>query len=180
MVSAAEPDNALLEALLARCARQDSTALEALYQQVSPLLLALLLRLLRARDLAEDALQDVFVRVWRQAGQYDAQRGRALAWLVSIARYRAIDMQRARKDWVALDSVAEPAVSVSGPESTLTQNSLERCMQLLSGEQRHCLVLAYQQGLTQDNIARTTGHPLGTVKSWVRRALVSLRRCLES
>lgn len=175
-----EPDNAELEALLARCARQEARALEQLYTQVAPLLLAVLIRILRSRDLAEDALQDVFVRVWRQASQYQAQRGRALAWLVSIARYRAIDMQRAQKQWVALDAVEEPAAPAARPESTLTQRALERCMELLSGEQRQCLVLAYQQGLTHDGIAAAIGHPLGTVKSWVRRALLSLRRCLES
>lgn len=177
---AQEPDNAALEILLARCARQDSAALEELYRQVSPILLALLLGMLRARDLAEDALQEVFVRVWRQAGQYDAHRGRAMAWLVSIARNRAIDMQRANRNWVALESVPEPATPALRVESTLTRNALERCMQLLSGDQRQCLVLAYQQGLSQDNIATTIGYPLGTVKSWVRRALVSLRQCLES
>lgn len=179
-MSLPDPDNAVLEALLARCARQEARALEELYTQVSPLLLAVLLRILRTRELAEDALQDVFVRVWRQAGQYEAQRGRALAWLVSIARYRAIDMQRAEKQWLPLDSVEEPSTPASRPESTLTQRSLERCLQLLSGDQRQCLVLAYQQGLTQDSIAEAIGYPLGTVKSWVRRALQSLRRCLES
>ena len=179
-MSVPEPDNAVLEALLARCARQEARALEELYAQVSPLLLAVLMRILRTRDLAEDALQDVFVRVWRQAGQYEAQRGRALAWLVSIARYRAIDMQRAQKNWVALDTIEEPAAPAIRPESTLTQRSLDRCLELLSGDQRQCLTLAYQQGLTQDNIAVAIGYPLGTVKSWVRRALLSLRRCLES
>ena len=103
-----------------------------------------------------------------------------MAWLVSIARNRAIDMQRAHRNWVTLESVPEPAVPARREESTLTQNALERCLQLLSGDQRQCLVLAYQQGLSQDNIATTIGCPLGTVKSWVRRALVSLRQCLES
>ena len=179
-MSLAEPDNAVLETLLARCARQERKALEELYKQVAPLLLAVLLRMLRTRDLAEDALQDVFVRVWRQAGQYQAQRGRALAWLISIARYRAIDLQRGAKNWVGLETIEEPAAPAIGPESTLTQRALARCLELLSGDQRQCLVLAYQQGLTQDHIASTLGFPLGTVKSWVRRALVSLRRCLES
>ena len=175
-----EPDNAELEALLARCARQEHKALEELYKKASPLLLALLIRMLRTRDLAEDALQDVFVRVWRQAGQYESQRGRALAWMVSIARYRAIDIQRGRKNWVGLEAAQERFVPAARPESTLTQRSLERCLELLSGDQRHCLVLAYQQGLTQDDIATSMGYPLGTVKSWVRRALTSLRRCLDS
>lgn len=180
MVSTVAPDNAELEALLARCARQDTRALELLYTQVAPLLLAVLLRILRTRDRAEDALQDVFVRVWRQAGQYQAHRGRALAWLTSIARYRAIDMQRGQKPWVALDTVDEPAVLSATPESTLTQSALQRCVELLSGDQRRCLELAYQQGLSQDGIATMIGYPLGTVKSWIRRALVSLRQCLES
>ena len=177
---ASAPESAVLEALLARCARQDSRALEELYEQVSPLLLSVLMRLLRTRDLAEDALQDVFVRIWRQAGQYEAQRGRAFAWLVSIARYRAIDMLRARKDWVSLDTVEEPEAPAVRPESELTQSTLERCMELLSGDQRQCLALAYQQGLSQASIATSVGRPLGTVKSWVRQALRSLRRCLES
>jgi RNA polymerase sigma-70 factor (ECF subfamily) len=179
-VSLPEPDNAELEILLARCARQDSQALEELYRKVAPRLLAVLLRLLRTRDRAEDALHDVFVRIWRQAGQYDAQRGRAFAWLVSIARYRAIDLQRGAQRWVPLDAIDEPAVSAVRPESSLTRRSLEHCLERLSGDQRHCLVLAYQEGLTQDLIAAATGHPLGTVKSWVRRALQSLKRCLES
>ena len=175
-----EPDNAELERLLARCARHEHRALEELYRLLSPLLLALLLRMLRTRELAEDALQDVFVGVWRQAGQFEAQRGRALAWITSIARYRAIDIQRGRKHWVALEAAPERAVSPARTESTLTQRALERCLGLLTGEQRHCLVLAYQQGLTQDEIAASLGHPLGTVKSWVRRALSSLRECLDS
>ena len=74
-----EPDNAALEALLSGCARQDHGALEELYKKISPQLLAVLLRMLRKRHLAEDVLQDVFVRIWRQAGQYEARRGRALA-----------------------------------------------------------------------------------------------------
>jgi RNA polymerase sigma-70 factor, ECF subfamily len=179
-VSVPEPDNAEIESLLLRCASQEHKALEELYRKLSPLLLALLMRMLRTRDLAEDALQDVFVRVWRQAGQFEAQRGRALAWIVTIARYRAIDMQRGRKDWVGLEAAPEPSVSATRPESSLTQRSLERCLELLTGEQRNCLVLAYQQGLTQDVIATSLGYPLGTVKSWLRRALASLRRCLGS
>jgi len=175
-----EPDNAELERLLARCARQEHRALEELYKALSPLLLALLLRMLRTKELAEDALQDVFVGVWRQAGQFDAQRGRALAWITSIARYRAIDMQRGRKHWVGLEEAAESAVPPARTESTLTQRALQRCLSLLTGDQRHCLVLAYQQGLTQDEIAVSMGHPLGTVKSWVRRGLSSLRECLGS
>ena len=179
-MSPPEPDNAELERLLARCAGQEHQALEELYTKVAPLLLALLLRMLRNRDLAEDALQEVFVGVWRRAGQFEARRGRALAWITSIARYRAIDIQRGQRHWVGLEAAPDREVQPTRTESTLTQAALARCMGLLTGDQRHCLALAYQQGLTQDEIAHAMGHPLGTVKSWVRRALTSLRECLDS
>lgn len=175
-----EPDNAELEVLLARCSRQDARALEELYKLVAPLLLGVLLKILRTRDRAEDALQDVFVRVWRQASQFEAHRGRALAWLVSIARYRAIDLQRGQRDWVTLDEVPEPSTTSNRPESSLTERALASCLELLTGEQRRCIALAYQQGLSQDHIAVSIGHPLGTVKSWMRRGLLALRQCMES
>src|SRR5262249_56893445 len=90
-----EPDGAELEALLSRCGAGDRAALETLYARVAPILLAVLLRMLKRRDAAEDALQDVFVSVWQRARQFDPIRGRALAWLVSMRRYRTIDLQRA-------------------------------------------------------------------------------------
>ena len=97
-----EPDSAELEALLARCAAGDRSALETLYARVAPVLLAVLMRMLKRRDAAEDALQDVFVSVWQRAQQFDPIRGRPLAWLVSMARYRAIDLQRATRPAVAM------------------------------------------------------------------------------
>lgn len=175
-----EPDNAKLEILLLRCSRQESAALEELFRQVSSLLLAVLVRMLRSRDRAEDALQDVFIQIWSRAGQFDAHRGRAMAWMVSIARNRAIDMLRATKEGVSIDTVPEPAVVDRASESSLTQRSLAHCFELLTGEQRRCLVLAYEHGLSHEGIAATLSTPLGTVKSWVRRGLVSLRRCLGS
>ena len=96
-------DSAALEALLERCARQDRSAFEALYARVAPRLLAVLLQMLKKRDLAEDVLQDVFVKVWQQAAQFEAIRGRPLAWLIAIARYRAIDVQRGARPMQVLD-----------------------------------------------------------------------------
>src|ERR1700759_2553815 len=83
-----------LEGLLDRCAAADPSALERLYELASPLLFAALTRILRRRSLAEEALQDVFVSIWQRAGQFQSSRGRALAWMMSIARYRAIDLLR--------------------------------------------------------------------------------------
>ena len=182
-----EPENAELEALLARCAAKDAAALESLYGRVAPVLLAVLMRMLKNRDLAEDALQDVFVKVWQRAAQFDHIRGRPLAWLVSIARYRAIDLQRGSRPTVELredEAAFDAALQVAGPaddaEFVGMGSALRRCLELIAAPQRHCLVLAYEKGLTHDEIARTLGEPLGTVKSWVRRSLLSLRRCIES
>ena len=185
--SAGEPDSAELEALLVRCAAGEAAALEALYSRVAPLLLALLLRMLKRRDLAEDVLQDVFVKVWREARQFDRLRGRPLAWLVSIARYRAIDVQRSHRPVLALSDAQlelEPELQLPDPNdgaATLGLGAaLLRCLEQLAAPQRRCVVLAYQDGLTHGEISRAIGEPLGTVKSWVRRSLVSLRRCIEA
>jgi RNA polymerase sigma-70 factor, ECF subfamily len=184
---AGEPERAELEALLARCAAGEAPALEALYTRVAPLLLAVLMRILRRRDLAEDVLQDVFVKVWQQASQFDPIRGRPLAWLVSMARYRAIDLQRAARPLLTLSEPTvshEPQLQVGGPgESSEVLGGgqlLRRCLEQIAPPQRRCLVLAYEEGLTHSEIARAVGEPLGTVKSWVRRSLLALRRCLGS
>jgi RNA polymerase sigma-70 factor (ECF subfamily) len=181
-----EPDAAELEALLARCAAGDRAGLETLYARVAPLLLAVLLRMLKRRDAAEDALQDVFVSVWQRARQFDPIRGRPLAWLVSMARYRAIDLQRAARPAVALTelSALEAQQQSEDPldagEMLGTSALLLRCLEQIAAPQRRCLLLAYQEGLTHSEIARAVNEPLGTVKSWVRRTLLALRRCLES
>lgn len=185
--SAGEPDPEILERLLTRIARQDAAALETLYGLVAPILLAVLMRMLRRRDLAEDVLQEVFLKVWQQAGQYDQARGRSLAWLVSIARYRAIDVLRATRAIVPIgdDAIAEiPQLQTPDPadgaESLGNGSALLRCLEQIAAPQRRCIVLAYADGLTHEQISRTVGEPLGTIKSWVRRSLMSLRRCLGS
>lgn len=179
-----EASSAELEGLLARCALKDRSAFEALYARVAPTLLAVLMQMLRRRDLAEDVLQDVFVKVWQQASQFDAIRGRPLAWLISIARYRAIDVQRSSRPMLVLgepELELEPQLQVAGPAEggAGVRNALLRCLELIAAPQRRCLMLAYAEGLTHEEIARALGEPLGTVKSWVRRSLQSLRRCLE-
>jgi RNA polymerase sigma-70 factor (ECF subfamily) len=145
------------------------------------------MRMLGSRAAAEDALQDAFLRIWQRAALYDSSKGRALSWMVAIARNRAIDVQRAVRPTVLLDA-AELAgaeqLRVAGPEERVefgtARTALQHCMGLLAATQRQCLQLAYQQGLTQEKIAQAIGHPLGSVKSWVRRGLQSLKACLES
>ncbi|HSZ08629.1 MAG TPA: sigma-70 family RNA polymerase sigma factor [Steroidobacteraceae bacterium] len=179
--------DALLESLLGRCAAADSNALQRLYELVSPILFASVTRILRRRALAEEALQDVFISIWQQAGQFTAVRGRPMAWMMSIARYRAIDLMRRERfaptlvaqlpEGRTLDAEPEPEGSsaVWLPPAELMQ----RCLALLSDQQTQCLELAFVDGNSHEDIARLVGSPLGTVKSWIRRGLRSLRQCLE-
>jgi RNA polymerase sigma-70 factor (ECF subfamily) len=103
-----------------------------------------------------------------------------------MARYRAIDLQRATRPAVALSEVSplEPQLQSEGPADTNemlgTGALLLRCLEQIAANQRRCLLLAYEDGLTHSEIARALNEPLGTVKSWVRRSLIALRRCLES
>jgi RNA polymerase sigma-70 factor, ECF subfamily len=175
-----------LKALLDRCASADAAALRQLYDRVSPLLFACLTRILHRRALAEEALQDVFVSIWQRAGQFRASRGRPMAWMMSIARYRAIDLLRHERLAPVLspEPAGNEAAAEGGPQEYAEWLSgtalLEHCMGLLSADQKRCLELAFVGGNSHECIAALTGHPLGTVKSWIRRGLTSLRRCLES
>jgi len=183
-----DTENALdqqLQSLLDRCAAADSSALERLYELASPLLFAALTRILRRRALAEEALQDVFVSIWQRASQFQASRGRPMAWMMSIARYRAIDLLRHERSSPALvpdlPERGEPGDEKEEPASWMPATGLlERCLGLLNDQQRSCLELAYVGGNSHEDISRLTGNPLGTVKSWIRRGLQSLRKCLES
>jgi RNA polymerase sigma-70 factor (ECF subfamily) len=176
-----------LDRLLARCAASEADALERLYELASPVLFACLTRILRRRALAEEALQDVFVSIWQRAGQFSATRGRPMAWMMSIARYRAIDLLRQERSAPALvPDLAMPRGAEADTESEESTASwlpagalIERCIALLSPQQKQCLELAFVGGHSHDDISRLTGSPLGTVKSWIRRGLQSLRRCLE-
>jgi RNA polymerase sigma-70 factor (ECF subfamily) len=173
--------------LLAACARQDRQAFQRLYERTASQLLACLVRMLRNRALAEDALQDVFVQVWGRAGQYESGRGSAWGWLIAIARYRAIDLRR-RESRIATGSPDaiedipgedEPhdALAALGQRAT---KALASCLGALQPRQRDCILLAYQGGLTHTEVAIEIGEPLGSVKSWIRRGLSALKRCLES
>jgi RNA polymerase sigma-70 factor, ECF subfamily len=173
-----------LQSLLDRCAEADAHALERLYELASPFLFACLTRILRRRALAEEALQDVFVSIWQRAGQFRSSRGRPMAWMMSIARYRAIDLLRhERSAPVLVPDVPERAESDSKDDAAPWMPAgglLERCLGLLTDHQRNCLELAFVGGNSHEDISRLTGNPLGTVKSWIRRGLQSLRQCLES
>src|ERR1700732_1329115 len=175
-----------LQSLLQRCAAADPTALERLYELPSPFLFACLTRILRRRALAEEALQDVFVSIWQRAGQFHSSRGRPMAWMMAIAPYRAIALLRhERSAPVLVPDLPERAESADDSKDDAAPwmpagGLLERCLALLTAHQRSCLELAFVGGNSHEDISRLTGNPLGTVKSWIRRGLQSLRQCLES
>lgn len=168
-------------ALLQRCAARDPRALDELYALVAPLLFGLLTRMLRRRALAEEALQDVFISIWQRAGQYRSERGGALPWLIGIARYRAIDLLRHERGApVLMPEPPETELATEALEPPAAGDRIERCLGRLTTDQQQCLQFAYVSGRSHQEIARLTGSPLGTVKSWIRRGLVSLRECLEA
>jgi RNA polymerase sigma-70 factor (ECF subfamily) len=173
--------------LLAACARQDRQAFQRLYERTASQLLACLIRVLRNRALAEDALQDVFVQVWGRAGQYERGRGSAWAWMIAIARYRAIDLRRresrlATEPYADVDDIPgeDGSADVLAALGQRARKALAGCLEALQPRQRECIVLAYQGGLSHAEVATEIGEPLGSVKSWIRRGLTALKRCLES
>jgi RNA polymerase sigma-70 factor (ECF subfamily) len=180
--------NAELQALLERCAQSDAQALSELYRRTSAHLLGCLLRILRRRALAEEALQDVFVQVWQRAVQFQQQRGNAYAWLLSIARYRAIDILR-RERAAPLASIElvdtleanDGAVEGAAHQWVLGgEAALESCLARLNDEQRESIQLAFVNGRSHPEVAAAMNRPLGSVKSWIRRGLAALKECLES
>lgn len=177
--------DAELITLLSRVAFGNREAFRQLYETMSPRIYGLCIRLLRQPELAEDVLQDTFVRIWHHAGEYHAERGSPVGWMLTLARYRALDLLRHRRFETALDpttlvELAErqtPDVS-EGLDNT-TFLALQGCLDEISTEQRESILHAYYHGLSHEQLAATMGAPLGTVKSWVRRGLTSLKRCLE-
>ena len=186
-----------LSQLLARAGLGDRAAFATLYERTSAHLLGVVMRIQRDRTLAEDILQEVYVNVWRAAQSFDAAQSQPLTWLTSVARNRAIDSLRRAQSQPQLktnvqttnddeetdvyDTVADDA---PGPLDLLSRASdaraLASCMQGLSAQQRQSVALAFFDGLSHAEVADAMRQPLGTVKSWVRRALMSLKSCLEA
>ena len=186
---------ALAEAL-SRVALGDRAAFAALYKLASAHLFGVILRINPDRAQAEDLLQDIFVNIWRAAQGFDAARAQPMTWLTSIARNKAIDSLRRRKTEVSTVSTHVPGIDGeddtdrlaalpsgdAGPLELLLQaaqmQQVTHCVGELSAEQQQCVALAYYQGLSHSEVAEHLTQPLGTVKSWVRRALIALKDCL--
>ncbi|HEY6365216.1 MAG TPA: sigma-70 family RNA polymerase sigma factor [Candidatus Binatia bacterium] len=179
------PDPTIALHLIQQVAKQDRDAFSQLYDRFSTLVFTLAMRMLKARSDAEDLLQEVFVQVWRQAQNYSAERGSPEAWIINIARSRAIDkirsIRRMQKSFVLTDDPARAESpenvesSAAESETRLTMNS---ALANLPDPQRKVLELAYFDGLTQNEIADRLAEPLGTVKTRMRSGIKKLREIL--
>ena len=185
-----------LSALLARVGLGDRSAFASLYKQTAAHLMGVVLRINRDRAQAEDVLQEVYVNVWRAANGFDAALSQPMTWLTHIARNKAIDGLRRTQAQPRLESLHHDdddddrpdaaermADTAPGPAALLEAASdarqLGHCMQGLSAQQRQSVALAFFDGLSHAEVASQLHQPLGTVKSWVRRALATLKTCLE-
>jgi len=171
--------------LIQKVANQDREAFSQLYDRFSTLVFTLAMRMLKVRSDAEDLLQEVFVQIWRQAQSYSAERGSPEAWIVNIARSRAIDkirsIRRMQRSFVLTDDPAR-AESSENVESSVAESEVRMEMNSalanLPETQRKVLELAYFDGLTQTEIATRLAEPLGTVKTRMRSGVQSLRDML--
>jgi RNA polymerase sigma-70 factor (ECF subfamily) len=172
--------------LVQKLQKRDPDGLADVYDQHAQLVYSLFLRITRDETAAEDLVQELFMRVWNRAKEFDQQRGALGVWIVSIARNMAIDhvrsaharfAQRVRPleyvDW-------EKVEGGSRPDSALHNSQLVKtAFGYLNENQKRALELAYFEGCSQSEIARRLQEPLGTVKSWIRSGLMKLRSAME-
>jgi RNA polymerase sigma-70 factor (ECF subfamily) len=174
------------QASLARIARGDQSAFADLYDRHARLVYSLALRILQDRADAEDVVQDVFAQVWAQAARYDASRGAVAAWMLMLTRSRAIDRlrgKRVRPEAAAEAGAAEDVVDMAAAQDMDLLSAekvvrLQRALKELPDAQRTALELAYYEGLTHVEIAARLAEPLGTVKTRIRQAVITLREAL--
>jgi len=175
-----------IAALIGQVAAQDRAAFRSLYGAASAKLFGVALRSLQDRAEAEDALQEVFTRVWLNAHRFDAARARGMTWLIAIARNHAIDRRRARPDATYSDDDAVAALADPRPgaeSATIAKGEARRvtdCFATLEPDRALAVRGAYLNGLSYQDLADRHGVPINTMRTWLRRSLLKLKECLES
>jgi RNA polymerase sigma-70 factor (ECF subfamily) len=181
---------AQLQAWIQRVIRQDEAAFGQLYEACVSRVYGLALRITRNAAQAEEVTEDTFWQVWREAPRFDAVRGTAMAWILTIARSRALDSLRARDPAESVEDAAElldaqhaqhtqhNASPMDLLNATQSDHALPDALAQLDPQPRQLIALAFFKGLTHDEIATHTGMPLGTVKSHIRRGLATLKTLL--
>ncbi len=172
--------------LLAAVAKGDQVAFERLYEATRAKLYGIVIRILRRADLADEVMQEAYLKVWASAGQFDPAVASPITWMVAIARNRAIDVAR-RKREIMTDSAPDGQDLAGDTPDPLAQREMTQelrkllgCLGRLDGERRRLILLAYYNGWSRDQLARNFKRPVNTIKTWLRRSLVELRACLDS
>lgn len=184
---AAPPPGFDYETALQACARGERGALRKIYEQEAGRLLGVALRIVRRRDMAEEAVHDAFLQIWQKSATFDPQLGSARGWIFSVVRHRALNMLRdtSREQVAGDDTIFEDVIDeAAGPMERLAQvaeaQALKRCLDALDGSKKSSIMLAYLDGCTHNEVAERLKSPLGTVKAWIRRGLLELRQCLST
>lgn len=170
--------------LLASVARGDQAAFERLYEATRAKLFGVVLRILKRQELAEEVLQEAYVKIWNSAGQFNPGLASPITWMVSIARNRAIDLVRKRTEASIEDEPASLAVASDTPdplsrrEMTEELKRLLECVGQLEPDRQKLVLLAYYNGWSREQLAAKFDKPLNTVKTWLRRSLIDIRACL--
>lgn len=174
-----------LAELIAATARGDRIAFRHLYEATAPKLLGIVTRITRSRAEAEEVVQDAYIRVWKNAGSFQPGAGTALAWMISIARNRAIDIIRVKVpvtlasddgDTSWIDRVADPGDTGA---DVATRDALTRCLATVDPQTREIIVRAYCNGDSREELAARFGRPVNTIKTVLHRGLSALKTCLD-
>jgi RNA polymerase sigma-70 factor, ECF subfamily len=171
--------------LIARTALRDRQAFRALYQRTSAKLFGVALRILKDRSEAEEALQEVYVKIWQRADRYVAGGYSPISWLVAVARNHALDILRARRP-VSDDIDVALEVPDTGPDPERAavdsdeRSRIESCLGQLEGDRADAVRGAYLDGFSYDELANRHNVPLNTMRTWLRRSLIKLRECLTA
>ena len=181
MLTAAE-----LVRLLAAVADGDRAAFERLYSATRAKLYGVVLRILRRADLADEVMQEAYLKIWNSAGQFDPALASPITWMVTIARNRAIDLARKKRDVSVeetpgvLERAAESVDPLAARERSEELRRLLDCLGRLDPDERRLMLLAYYNGLSREQLAAKLGRPINTIKTWLRRSILAVRECLGS
>lgn len=170
--------------LLASVAKGDEAAFERLYAATRAKLFGVVLRILRRQDLAEEVVQEAYVKIWNSAGQFNPALASPITWMVSIARNRAIDVVRKRSEASIEDEPAAMEVASDTPDPLARKEMTEElkrileCVGQLDPERQRLVLLAYYNGWSREQLSAKFNTPLNTVKTWLRRSMIDIRQCL--
>jgi RNA polymerase sigma-70 factor, ECF subfamily len=169
-----------LNCLLEKVASGNREAFRALYDRSSPVLFGICLRLMRDRELAQDVLQEAMIRIWRKAHLFDRSKGNALAWMTVVTRNCALSRVAATPPpSLSLDDAGALALAEgASADDPIAAADLRRCLKKLNDKYRKCVILIYLNGLSYEELAAEMGAPVGSVKSWVHRAMRQLGICM--